>query len=83
MQAEQKRQKKKMQALWNAIESFAKDNGADDTVAAVIPWFLLWHALYWVSVIISPICFETYSKLDGPMKSYWAASMVCGCECLS
>lgn len=67
-----------MQAF-DVIENFAKENGADATIAAVVPWFIFWQSLYWVCIIVSPMLFETYNKLEGPMKSYWASSMVCSC----
>lgn len=50
--------------------------GADDVVPKIIPWFVFWHALFWGCVIVAPLLFSSYAKLDRAGKSYWASSMV-------
>ena len=51
-----------------AISNLALAYGADSTVSRIAPWFLIWHAQFWVARIISPLAFTTFNKLEGPMK---------------
>ena len=58
------------------FENIGKQYGANDTMATVIPVFLAFHLLFWISKFVSPWLFSTYNTLSEPMKDYWAASMV-------
>lgn len=50
--------------------------GVTHAIALVVPYFLIWHVCFWVCVLVAKLWSPTYNKLDRPMKSYWAASMV-------
>merc|ERR1719341_1240212 len=48
-------------------------------ILEVLPWFCVWHGLYWLAYAFSPRVFKTVTNLDeheSGEKGFWCSSFV-------
>jgi hypothetical protein len=50
--------------------------GLSEYASQLILWTAIWHGLFWICLLIASVASPTYSRLDPPTQSYFAASMV-------